>query len=71
MKLVTIAGLLLLVLGAFIVFKGLTYRSERSVLKFGDLQASLEEHHTIPGWVGVVAIAGGLVLVIAGSRRPR
>lgn len=63
MKPRAIAGIVLIVLGAFIVFRGLSYGSQRSVMKVGDLQVSAEERRTIPTWVGGVAIVGGVLLV--------
>lgn len=69
MKPLTIAGIVLVVVGAFVLVKGLSYTSQSSVLKVGDLQVSAEEHHMIPAWVGGVAIVGGLVLVGAGLGR--
>jgi hypothetical protein len=68
MRPLTIAGILLAVLGAFILVRGLTYRSDRSVLKVGDLEAKVEERRTIPPWVGGVALLGGIVLIGMGAR---
>ena len=62
-----LAGILLAVLGAFIVFRGLSYGSGRSVVRVGDFQASVEEQRAIPTWVGGVAIVAGLLLVGASS----
>ena len=71
MKPRAIAGIVLIVLGAFIVFRGLTYGSQRSVLRMGDVQVSAEERRTVPIWLGMVAIVGGVLLVRAdlGKRR--
>jgi hypothetical protein len=71
MKPRAIAGIVLIVLGAFIVFRGLSYGSQRSVMKVGDLQVSAEERRTIPTWVGGVAIVGGVLLVGADLRKRR
>ncbi len=72
MKPLAIAGIVLAVLGAVIVFKGLSYGSQRSVMRVGDLQVSAEEQRAIPVWVGGVAIVGGVLLVVgAGVRRRR
>jgi len=68
MRPVTIGGIVLLLIGAFIAFRGLTYRSDRSVLKVGDLEAKVQERHAIPAWVGGVLVAGGLAMVMAGAR---
>ena len=65
MKPRAIAGIVLIVLGAFIVFRGLTYGSQRSVLRMGDVQVSAEERRTVPIWLGMVAIVGGVLLVRA------
>jgi hypothetical protein len=29
----------------------------------------MEEHRTVPAWIGAAAVAGGIVLLVAGSRR--
>jgi len=71
MKPMAIAGIVLAVVGAFIVFRGLSYGSHRSVMRVGDLQVSAEEQRAIPAWVGGVAIVGGVLLVAAGVRRRR
>ena len=69
MRPLAVAGLLLLVLGGFVLFRGLSFTSQKSVLKVGDFQASVEERREVPDWAGAVAVAGGLVLLLAGSRR--
>jgi hypothetical protein len=69
MKPLSLVGILLLVLGAFIVFRGATYKSRDEVLKVGDLKASVEEKRAVPTWVGGVAIVAGVVLVVAGMKR--
>jgi len=71
MKPRAIAGIVLIVLGAFIVFRGLSYGTQRNVMKVGDLQVSAEERRTIPTWLGGVAIVGGVLLVGADLRRRR
>jgi hypothetical protein len=69
MRPLTLAGLVLLVLGGFVLLRGLSYTSQKSVLKVGDFQATMEERQTVPPWIGAVAVAGGIVLLVAGSRR--
>jgi hypothetical protein len=69
MRPATIAGLVLLVIGGFIAFRGLSYTADKSVISVGEFQASVEERRSVPIWVGVVAGAAGLALLFAGSRQ--
>jgi len=69
MRPVTIAGVLLLALGAFILFRGLSYTSDRSVLKVGEFQASVEERRTVPAWAGALIAVAGIALLVTGRRR--
>ena len=66
MKPLPMVGVLLVVFGAFVVFKGLTYKSQSDVVKIGDLEISAEQRRSIPTWVGVV---GGLLLIAGVGRR--
>ena len=63
-----IVGILLVALGAFIVFRGLSWGSQHSVIQVGDMKASIDAQRPVPTWVGGVAIAGGALLVGAGLR---
>jgi hypothetical protein len=65
-----IAGAVLLAGGLFILIKAPTYSSEDSVLKVGSLEAKMQREHTIPPWVGGVAVGAGLVLVLVGFKKP-
>jgi uncharacterized integral membrane protein len=69
MKPLVLVGILLAAVGGFILVRGLTYTKNRSVLKVGGLEASVEERQTIPTWVGAVAVVGGLILIGAGAKR--
>ena len=71
MKPLVIAGIVIVGLGGFVLLKGLTYRSQSSVLKVGDFQVSAEERRAIPTWIGAAGIVGGLVLIGAGVGRRR
>lgn len=63
------AGLVLITVGVLALYPGLSYTKKRSVLELGDFHATVEERHTIPGWIGGAAIGGGILLLIAGRRR--
>ncbi len=69
MKPSLLIGIVLVLLGGFVLVRGLSYSSNRSVIKIGDFKASVEEKRSVPTWAGALAIVGGLALVIAGSRR--
>jgi len=69
MRPLTLVGILLLALGAFILFQGMTYKSKDEVLKVGDLKASVTEKHAVPTWVGGLAIVAGVVLIAGGMKR--
>jgi len=69
MKGMTIAGLVLLVLGGFVLFFGGSFTSKREVLKIGDLKVSASEERTIPPWVGGVALLAGVGFLVAGARK--
>jgi hypothetical protein len=66
MRPLSIVGILLLVLGAFIVFRGASYKSRDEVLRVGDLKASVQEKHAVPTWVGGVAMWPGSFFLLAG-----
>jgi hypothetical protein len=64
-----LVGIILLVLGAFILFRGLSYKSKDEVLKVGDLKASVEQRHAVPTWAGGLALVAGIVLLAGGMKR--
>jgi hypothetical protein len=69
MRPLALLGILLLAVGAFIVFRGATYKSRDEVLQVGELKASVEEKRAVPTWVGGAAIVAGIVLLAAGMKR--
>jgi hypothetical protein len=69
MRPLSLLGIVLLAIGAFIVFRGATYSSREEVLKVGDVKASVESKKAVPTWVGGIAIVAGIVLLAGGMRR--
>jgi hypothetical protein len=72
MKPMALAGVLLLVLGlAALVYQGITYTSRETVIDIGPVHATADRQKTLPlpPIVGIVAVAGGVVLVVAGMRK--
>ena len=67
-------GVLLIVFGVVaLAVGGIRYTKREKVLDIGPLQATTEEHKTIPisPIAGVAAIVGGAVLVFADRSRTR
>ena len=72
MKPTMIMGIVLIVLGvAGLVFQGVTYTTRERVVDIGDLHVTAERQKTlpIPAIVGALALAGGIAVVVAGSRK--
>ena len=72
MKPIAMAGVLLIVLGlAALAYQGFTYTSRETVVDLGPIHATADRQTVpLPPVLGVVAVAAGVVLVIAGVRRP-
>ncbi len=71
---ISVAGVVLIVLGlAALAYQGITYTSHETVVDIGPLHATADRQKTLPlpPVVGIVAVAGGIVLLIAGVRKPR
>jgi uncharacterized membrane protein HdeD (DUF308 family) len=71
MKSTSVAGILLIVLGVIaLAYQGISYTTQKKVLDIGPIQATKEEHKTIPlpPVIGAVALIGGVVLLFAGGK---
>ena len=67
-----VVGILLIALGAIsLAYQGITYKTREKVIDVGPLKATIEKDKTIPlpPILGGLALAGGVVLLIAGTRR--
>jgi hypothetical protein len=63
---------LLIVLGlAALVYQGVTYTSRETVIDIGPITATAERQKTlpIPPVLGMLAVAGGVALLVAGARK--
>jgi uncharacterized membrane protein HdeD (DUF308 family) len=72
MKPITLAGVILIVLGLVaLAYQGITYTSRETVLDIGPLHATADRDRTLPlpPIVGLAAVAGGVALLIAGARQ--
>jgi hypothetical protein len=72
MKPIAIAGVLLVVLGlAALVYQGVTYTSRETVIDIGPITATADRQKTlpIPPVLGILAVAGGVALLVVGARK--
>jgi hypothetical protein len=69
MKVLQIIGALLIAAGLYVLIQGASYPSDKSVFKVGGVEAKIEQHHAVPPWVGGVAIAAGVLLVVVGFNK--
>ena len=69
MRPLTLTGIVLVCAGLFVAVRGVSYRTDRSVFKVGEIEASIQEERTIPAWAGVVAVAAGVLLILGARRR--
>jgi uncharacterized membrane protein HdeD (DUF308 family) len=72
MKSMTMAGVVLILFGVVaLVYQGITYTSRETVLDLGPLHATADRQKTLPlsPVLGVVAVAGGVALLVSGARR--
>jgi hypothetical protein len=71
MKTGMLLGIILIVFGAIaLAYQGIGYTTHKKVLDLGPIQATKEEHRTIPlpPILGGVALVVGAVLIFAGDK---
>ena len=67
-----IIGIVLVVVGVLaLVYGGISYDKNRTVLEVGSMSVSATEHKSIPvpAVAGVVALVGGVAVLVFGKRR--
>jgi uncharacterized membrane protein len=72
MKSISIAGILLIVLGALVfAYQGINYTRREKVLDVGPIHATkdTQEHIPISPVLGGLALIGGIALLVSGARR--
>jgi hypothetical protein len=71
MKAATLVGIALILLGVVaLAYQGITYTTREKVIDLGPIEATKETQRTLPlpPILGGLALVGGVVLVVAGSR---
>jgi hypothetical protein len=72
MKPVSIVGAVLIVIGLLaLMYQGITYTKRETLIDIGPVHATADREKTLPlpPIVGALALAGGVVLLVAGARR--
>lgn len=69
MRALQISGLVLIVVGLWIIIRPPTYSRDETVLKLGDIEAKMQQERSVPEWAGGIALGAGLVIVLVGFRR--
>jgi uncharacterized membrane protein len=71
---IMLVGIVLIVLGVVaFAYQGITYTSREKIIDIGPIHATAETQKTIPlsPLLGALALAGGVVLVVAGNKKSR
>jgi uncharacterized membrane protein len=72
MKPMVVLGILLIVLGGLaLAYQGFTYTHQEKILDAGPIHATAEKHDlvSIPPIFGGVALVGGIVLLVVGTKK--
>lgn len=72
MKPIIWVGILLIVLGGLVLaYQGFDYTHQEKVLDLGPIHATREDHErvSIPPILGGLALVGGIVLVVVGTKK--
>ena len=71
MRPASVIAIVLLIIGVISLgYQGFTYTTRKKVVDIGPIQATKEEHKTIPlpPIIGVIALVGGVVLLVSDRR---
>jgi len=70
MRLLQVFGILFIIAGVAVLWMRPSYQTRKNVVTIGEWKATMAEQTGIPLWVGVVAVGGGVALLLAANRRP-
>ena len=60
-------GVVLIAIGAFLMYQGGTFKTKDKILEVGDVAITADKKHSVPTWAAGLAIVAGLGLVVAGA----
>lgn len=67
----TILAVILVVIGAIaLAYHGISYTTQKKVVDIGPIQATKQEHHTIPlpPLLGAIALIAGIAVLVTGRK---
>lgn len=62
-------GAAMILVGGFILARGLSYTKRTDVVNLGAVRVTTDEKQAIPPWIGGVVALAGLALVFSGGSR--
>jgi hypothetical protein len=71
MKTTAVLGIILAIIGVIsLAYQGFTYTTQKKAVDLGPIEITKNERHTVPlpPIIGVVALVGGIVLIVAGNK---
>ena len=69
MRLQVLIGAAMILVGGFILARGVSYTRRTDVVNLGAVRVSADEKKAIPPWIGGVIALAGLAVVFTGGRR--
>ena len=63
-------GAAMILVGGFILARGLSYTKRKDVVNLGAIRVSTDEKQAIPSWIGGALAVAGLVVIFTGGGRP-
>lgn len=69
MRVLQIMGAILIAGGLFVLIKAPSFSSDKSLFKIGGVEAKVAQEHAISPWAGGAALAAGVALIVAGTRK--
>lgn len=63
-------AVILLGAGAFMLTGSASITTKERLIQLGDVQLTADERRTIPPWAGGVALGLGVLMLVAGVRKP-
>ena len=60
-------GIVLVVVGGILFFRGGSFTTRKEVLEVGDVKVTAPDEHSVPNWIAPVAVIAGFGLIIFGG----